>query len=60
MPQPPEPGTSEVSTQTGLLKTCEGRQTDKKDVCGGDVRVQPTAREDVLLWELELQKDALL
>lgn len=63
MPQPSEPGTSEVSTQTGLLKTCEGRKSAKKDVCVGEGRVQPAGhglREDVLIWELELQKEALL
>jgi len=62
MPQPPGPGTSEVSTQTGLLKTCEGRKTGQKDVCLGEGRVQPagTGHDNVLIWELELQKETLL
>ncbi|KAL9955265.1 hypothetical protein ACROYT_G036563 [Oculina patagonica] len=63
IPQMSGPGTSEVSTQTGLLKTCEGRKSAKKDVCLGEGKVQPAGhgpREDVLIWELELQKEELL
>ena len=61
MPQPSEPGTSEVSTQTGLLKTCEERKSGKKDSVE-DTKVHPAGQgsEDVLIWELELQKEALL
>ena len=60
MSQPPGPGTSEVHT---LLRTCEGRKTGQKDVClGGEGRIQPAGRgrENVLIWELELQKETLL
>ncbi|XP_078356214.1 uncharacterized protein LOC144641028 [Oculina patagonica] len=63
VPQASGPGTSEVSTQTGLLKICEGRKSAKKDVCVGEGRVQPAGhgpREDVSIWELELQKEELL
>ena len=62
MRQAPVPGTSEVPTQTGPLKTCEGRKTVQKDVCIGEGRVQPAGpwHENVLIWELELQKETLL
>ena len=64
--QPSRPGTSEVSTQTssqaGLLKTYEERRSLKRDICVGEGRVQPAGheRKDVLIWELELQKEELL
>ena len=62
MPRTSGPGTSEVSTQTGLLKIGEGRKSGKKDACVGEGRVQPAGhgREDALICELELQKEALL
>lgn len=62
MRQAPGPGTSEVPTQTGPLKTCEGRKNGQKDVGIGEGRVQPVApwNENVLIWELELQKETLL
>ena len=61
MPQPPGPGISEVSTQTVQLKTCEERETGH-DVCLGEGSVQPagTGHENVLICELELQKETLL
>ena len=66
MPQLFGPGKGEVSTQTssqaGLLKTCEERRSLKKEICVGEGRVQPAGheRKDVLIWELELQKEELL
>ena len=61
MPQPPGPGTSAVPTGL-LLKTCEERKTEQKDICVGEGRVQPAGpgHENVLIWELELQKETLL
>lgn len=60
MPQLPGPGTSVV--HTGLLKTYERRKTEQKEVCLGEGRVQPAGpgHENVLIWELELQKETLL
>lgn len=60
MPQLPGSRTSLVPT--GLLKTCERRQTEQKDVCLGEGRVQPAeaVHENALIWELELQKETLL
>lgn len=58
MPRPSGPGTNE----TGLLETCEGVKFGQKDVCSGEGRVQPAGpgHENVLIWELELQKETLL
>ena len=60
MPKLPGPGTGVAPS--GLLKTCERIKTVQKDVCLGEGRVQPAGpgHENVLIWELELQKETLL